>query len=98
MLSERERGEPGAGETKVITPGKIVPFKCCLPGPNISMKKDFDTDVFCKLMSHIFSYVNKQYLMDNAILRKMGGVYVTYMANVDKGQRHVVTLVWSFKI
>ncbi len=27
----------------------------------------------------------------------MGGVYETYVANVDKGQWHVVTLVWSFK-
>ncbi len=37
--------EPGAVETKVFTPGKIVPYKCCLPGSNISVKKDFDTDV-----------------------------------------------------
>ncbi len=28
----------------------------------------------------------------------MGGVYVTYVASVYKGQRHVVTLVWSFKL
>ncbi len=27
----------------------------------------------------------------------MGGVYVTYVADVDKGQWHVVRLVWSFK-
>ncbi len=32
-------------ETQVITPGKIVPSKCCLPTWNISVKKDFDTDV-----------------------------------------------------
>ncbi len=44
-LSERKRGELGAGETKVITPGKIVPCKCCLPSTNISMKRDFDTDL-----------------------------------------------------
>ncbi len=33
---------------------------------------------------------------DKAILGKMGGVYVTYEAAVDK--QHVCTLVWSFKI
>ncbi len=27
----------------------------------------------------------------------MGGVYVTYVANADKGQRHVGTLGCSFK-
>ncbi len=27
----------------------------------------------------------------------MLGVYVTYVANGDEGQRHVVTLVWPFK-
>ncbi len=42
-IAVRERGEPGAMETKVITPGKIVP--CCLPSLTISMKKDLDTDV-----------------------------------------------------
>ncbi len=28
----------------------------------------------------------------------MRGVYVTYVANADKGQSHVVTLIWSLKI
>ncbi len=28
----------------------------------------------------------------------MGGVYVTYVAAVDKGQCHVVRPVWSFKM
>ncbi len=41
---ERER-ERGAIETKVITPGKIVPQKCCLLGLNVGVKKDFDTDI-----------------------------------------------------
>ncbi len=45
MFREREREEPGALETKVITPGKIVPSNCCLPNWNICVKKDFDTDV-----------------------------------------------------
>ncbi len=35
----------GAVETKVIMPEKIVPYKCCLPSWNISVKRDFDTDV-----------------------------------------------------
>ncbi len=38
--AERERGE-----LKVITPGKIVPYKCCLSSWNISAKKDFYTDI-----------------------------------------------------
>ncbi len=43
-MRERDRGEPEAGETKVITPGKIVPYKCCPPGLNVRVRKDFDTD------------------------------------------------------
>ncbi len=27
----------------------------------------------------------------------MGGVHVTYVANIDKGQQHVETLVWCIK-
>ncbi len=38
----RKGVEPGAIETKVITPGKIVPYKCCLPSSNISVKEDFN--------------------------------------------------------
>ncbi len=30
-------------EMEVMMPGKIVPYKCCLPSSNISMKKDFGT-------------------------------------------------------
>ncbi len=33
---------------------------------------------------------------DKTILGKMGGVYVTYVTNADKGQCHVETLVRSF--
>ncbi len=51
---ERERGELGAVETKVITPGKIVPYKSSLPSSNISLKKDFDTDVLLNCCSHTF--------------------------------------------
>ncbi len=44
-IKERERGKPGAIEMKVITPGKIVPDKCCLPNLNISVEKDFDAKI-----------------------------------------------------
>ncbi len=37
-----------------------------------------------------------QYLIVQAILGKTGGVYVTDVADVDKGQWHVATPVWSF--
>ncbi len=39
-------------EIKVITPGKIVPYKCCLPNSNISVKKDLDTDVLFNTVTH----------------------------------------------
>ncbi len=42
---ERERGELEAAETEVITPGKIVPYKHCLPGSNISMQTLFLADI-----------------------------------------------------
>ncbi len=45
LSKEREREELGAVETKVVMPVKIAPCKYCLPRLNISMKKDFDTDV-----------------------------------------------------
>ncbi len=35
----RKRGELGTVQMKVITPGKIVPHKCCLPSLNISVKR-----------------------------------------------------------
>ncbi len=39
---ERERGQLTAIKTKVITPRKIVLYKCCFPRTNISLKMDFD--------------------------------------------------------
>ncbi len=36
-------------------------------------------------------------ICNSPILGKMCEVYVTYVANVDKGQWHAVTLVWTFK-
>ncbi len=38
---------------KVITPVKVVPYKCCLPSSNTSVK-DFDTDVLFNLRCHTF--------------------------------------------
>ncbi len=87
----RERGKPGAVKTKVITPGKIVPSKCCLPSSIIGVEKDFDTDVPfypCHTFTECGLNVHKQapYLIDKAILGKMGGIYVTYVADADEGQ------------
>ncbi len=31
---------------RVITPGKIVPYKCCLPSTNISVKKILTQKLF----------------------------------------------------
>ncbi len=61
------------------------------------MKEDSDTDVpftnavtHFQLLSVMFiedgQNVNKQYLIDKAILGKMCKVYVTYVADIDKGQ------------
>ncbi len=80
---------------KIITPGKIVPSKCCLPSWNISVK-DFTQTFFLTNITHfqILSVtfteyrqnVSKHHLIDKAILGKMGVVYVKYVAHVDKGQ------------
>ncbi len=40
--------------------------------------------------------INKQYLTDKTIVENTGGVYVTDVADVDKRQWHILTLVWSF--
>ncbi len=36
-------------------------------------------------------------MMDKATLTKMCGAFVADVADVDAGQLHVVTLVWSYK-
>ncbi len=43
--AEHERAEMGAAEMKVTMPGKIVSYKYCLASSNVSMKRDFYTDV-----------------------------------------------------
>ncbi len=50
----REEREKGAVETKVITIGKIVPYKCCLPSSDSSVKTDFNTDILFD-QRHTFS-------------------------------------------
>ncbi len=99
-LWARERGELGAIEKKVISPGKIVPYKCCIPSSNIRVKEEFDTNFFLtsiithfQVLSVKFSEyarnVNKHNISDKAILGKMCGVYVTNVADADKRQWHV---------
>ncbi len=79
-------------------------FQCSLPNSNISMKTDFDTDILLTNVTHVQvlsimlmeygQHVNKhRYLTDKANFEKMYEVYVTYVADFDKEQRHVVTLV-----
>ncbi len=90
---ERERGQPGATETKVVTPGKIVPYKCCLPGSNFSMKTDFDTDVLFNQHCHTFCGTScllnmKKWKQTQQFINKvkMLWVYIIDVADVDKGQ------------
>ncbi len=45
----------GAVKSKIIMHGKIFTHKGCLCSSNISVKKDFDTDVLL-MLSHIFRY------------------------------------------
>ncbi len=42
-------------ETKVIAPGKIVPYKRCPPSSNVSVKRDFYTAVLFNYHCHTFS-------------------------------------------
>ncbi len=41
---------------------------------------------FCNIFRIWAKCKQTQYLIDKSILGKMGGVYVTYVADVDKGQ------------
>ncbi len=56
-------------KVKVVTPGKIVPVKCCLSVSNISVKNNFKKDVLINQRCHTFS--------------EMSGVCVTYLAYVE---------------
>ncbi len=47
---------------------------------------------FCNICWIWTRYKQTRYLIDRAILGKMGGVYVTYVADVDKGIWPVVTV------
>ncbi len=108
LLSKEERGELGAVKTQVIMLEKTVPYKCCFPSLNISVE-DFDTDVLfnychkfpgtlCDIYWIWTKCKQKRYLIDKEIWGKMGGIYGTYVADVDKRQWHVGTPVWSFNI
>ncbi len=68
---------------------------CCLPVSNISVQKDFDqtnqsfhtfSGIFCAVYRVRTECKQTPYLTDKAILGKVGGVYVTYVADVDKQQ------------
>ncbi len=73
---------------------------CCFPVSNISVRKDFDqtnqsfhtfSGIFCAVY-RVRTKCKQTYLTDNwDILGKVGGVYVTYVADVNKG------LMWSCK-
>ncbi len=48
-ITQRERKESQElSRKKMITSGKIVPYKWRLPSSNISVKKDFDTEVLLR--------------------------------------------------
>ncbi len=91
---------------KIIIPGNIAPYKCCLPSSNISLKKDLDKDIFFN-WRHTFSgtlcnihwiwtkYEQTRYIID--LWKKLCGVSVKYVATDDKGQSHEATLR-QFKI
>ncbi len=80
---------------EVITPGKIVPYKCCLPGLNISTQRNFDTDfLLTNIVTHLqvppvmfieyWQSVNKHNISQIKLFSgKKRGVYVTYVADVD---------------
>ncbi len=48
-------GEARSRGDEIITPGKIVPYKCCLSSANISVKTDFVTVVLFNWPCHPFS-------------------------------------------
>ncbi len=75
------KGE-GSQEMKVTTPGKIVPYKCCIPSSNNSLK-DFGKDVFFNyVVTHfqelsvtlLWKKCKQTYLIDKAVLGNMHGV------------------------
>ncbi len=73
-ITEQEK-ERGAAQTKVNTPGKIpawltMTYKGCLPSSNISLKKDFDTDV---LLTNVVTHV-----------QVLSVTFIEYGQNVNK--------------
>ncbi len=74
-------------ETKVITPGKIVPSKCCLPSWNISYIILFLNYVITYFQPLYATFMNVDKNVNEHQTKlfcgKMGGVYVTYVADTD---------------
>ncbi len=75
-----ESAKRGAMETKVITPGKVVPYKCCLPNLNVSVKKDFDTDVLLTDVTHF---------------QLLSLTFIEYGQNVNKHCISQIKLFWE---
>ncbi len=60
-----------------------------------SVKQDILKTKFWELWN---GFCDPKVHVEKALLGKMRGVFVTYVANVDKGQWHVTTQVESLKI
>ncbi len=81
---------------KVITPGKIGTSTAFIARTLVRGRISTQTFFSANAVTHFqvlsvtfIEYgqnVKKTFLMDKAILGKMGGVYVTYAVDVDKGQ------------
>ncbi len=74
----RERVEQGAMETKVVTPEEIVFYKCCLPSSILAGRRIL-TQMFFNLLTNVVTHC---YVLSVTSVT----VYVTYVANTDKGQ------------
>ncbi len=92
-LTKREREDC----QELFMPGKIVSYKCCLSGTNISMRRILTQMLFLtKLFTHFHvlyvmfieyeQNVNKHNISQIKLFwkKKMGGVYVTNVVDVDK--------------
>ncbi len=66
---------------KVITPRKIVPFKCCLPSSNISVKKDF-TEMF--FLTNVVTH-----------FQVLSVTFTEYGKNVNKCDISQIKLFWE---
>ncbi len=78
-------------ETKVITPGKIVPYKCCIPTSNVSVKILTQTFLLISFVIHFqvlsIKFIKNEkkckqtpYVIDKAVLGKTCVLSVTDVA------------------